>query len=264
MPSASCATIRRSPASIEYPNLVITFAESHADELLQVARGLRHQGQQRRGQGEGRHARVPHRRLKDVLFTLTFQHLGIFKLTPEKVEAGTREHPPRQGRDVLRAHQVQVRRRRGLGRKASCDGGRESVPVAGEDSATMAFQTEYPFTLPKGFVDSEGNLHRHGVMRLATAKDEIVPLQDYRVQSQSRVPRHHPACARDHQARRHQVHRHRHHREPVLDRPRVSAGVLPADQRGGRAEGPRQCPRARRVRRRPARRRDGGAVGPGG
>ena len=46
----------------------------------------------------------------------------------------------------------------------------------------MAFQTEYPFTLPKGFVDGEGTLHRDGVMRLATAKDEIVPLQDYRVQ----------------------------------------------------------------------------------
>src|SRR5439155_14620773 len=47
----------------------------------------------------------------------------------------------------------------------------------------MAFQTEYPFTLPKGFVDQEGHLHRDGVMRLATARDEIVPLQDYRVQS---------------------------------------------------------------------------------
>src|SRR5438067_1393305 len=47
----------------------------------------------------------------------------------------------------------------------------------------MAFKTEYPFTLPKGFVDSEGNLHRNGVMRLATAKDEIIPLQDYRVQA---------------------------------------------------------------------------------
>jgi hypothetical protein len=46
----------------------------------------------------------------------------------------------------------------------------------------MAFQTEYPFTLPKGFVDHEGTLHREGVMRLATAKDEIIPLQDYRVQ----------------------------------------------------------------------------------
>jgi hypothetical protein len=32
-------------------------------------------------------------------------------------------------------------------------------------------------------VDDQGNLHRDGVMRLATARDEIVPLQDYRVQS---------------------------------------------------------------------------------
>lgn len=46
----------------------------------------------------------------------------------------------------------------------------------------MAFQTEFPFVLPKGFVDEDGNLHREGVMRLATAKDEIAPLQDYRVQ----------------------------------------------------------------------------------
>ena len=46
----------------------------------------------------------------------------------------------------------------------------------------MAFKTEFPFTLPKGYIDSEGKLHRNGVMRLATAKDEIVPLQDYRVQ----------------------------------------------------------------------------------
>lgn len=47
----------------------------------------------------------------------------------------------------------------------------------------MAFKTEFPFTLPKGYIDSEGNLHRTGVMRLATAKDEIIPLQDYRVQN---------------------------------------------------------------------------------
>lgn len=46
----------------------------------------------------------------------------------------------------------------------------------------MAFQTEYPFTLPRGFVDPSGTLHKNGVMRLATAKDEIAPLQDYRVQ----------------------------------------------------------------------------------
>jgi hypothetical protein len=43
-------------------------------------------------------------------------------------------------------------------------------------------KTEFEFTLPKGYVDKEGNLHRHGVMRLANAKDEIVPLTDPRVQ----------------------------------------------------------------------------------
>src|SRR5262245_66619997 len=42
-------------------------------------------------------------------------------------------------------------------------------------------QTEFRFTLPLGFVDDEGNLHREGVMRLATAFDEIVPLKDPRV-----------------------------------------------------------------------------------
>ena len=45
------------------------------------------------------------------------------------------------------------------------------------------FQTEYEFTLPIGYVDKEGNLHRSGVMRLATAADEILPLRDPRVQS---------------------------------------------------------------------------------
>jgi hypothetical protein len=48
---------------------------------------------------------------------------------------------------------------------------------------TIMFQTEYEFTLPRGYVDTEGNLHRHGIMRLATAADEILPLKDPRVQS---------------------------------------------------------------------------------
>src|SRR5919112_6220304 len=46
-------------------------------------------------------------------------------------------------------------------------------------------QTEYAFTLPKGYIDKDGNLHRQGVMRLANAKDEIAPLQDPRVQRNS-------------------------------------------------------------------------------
>jgi hypothetical protein len=45
------------------------------------------------------------------------------------------------------------------------------------------FQTEYPFVLPMGYQDEEGSLHREGVMRLATAADEILPLKDPRVQT---------------------------------------------------------------------------------
>ncbi len=44
------------------------------------------------------------------------------------------------------------------------------------------FQTEHEFTLPLGYVDAQGTLHRDGVMRLATAADEILPLKDPRVQ----------------------------------------------------------------------------------
>ena len=44
-------------------------------------------------------------------------------------------------------------------------------------------QTEYEFKLPKGYVDPEGNVHREGMMRLATAMDEIVPLRDARVKN---------------------------------------------------------------------------------
>src|SRR6058998_3315899 len=44
-------------------------------------------------------------------------------------------------------------------------------------------QTEYEFTLPIGYQDEEGSLHREGTMRLATAADEILPLKDPRVQA---------------------------------------------------------------------------------
>ncbi len=43
--------------------------------------------------------------------------------------------------------------------------------------------TEMAFELPKGYVDADGNLHRDGVMRLATAADEIYPLKDPRVRN---------------------------------------------------------------------------------
>jgi hypothetical protein len=47
----------------------------------------------------------------------------------------------------------------------------------------MSFTTQFEFTLPRGFVDKDGVVHKKGIMRLATAKDEILPLQDYRVQN---------------------------------------------------------------------------------
>jgi len=47
----------------------------------------------------------------------------------------------------------------------------------------MARQTEFAFTLPVGYVDQAGVTHREGVMRMATAMDEIAPLRDLRVRS---------------------------------------------------------------------------------
>lgn len=49
------------------------------------------------------------------------------------------------------------------------------------DDKSNPLQTEFAFTLPKGFIDAEGALHREGVMRLATAMDEIAPMRDARV-----------------------------------------------------------------------------------
>jgi hypothetical protein len=47
----------------------------------------------------------------------------------------------------------------------------------------MSLSTEYPFTLPIGYIDGEGNRYQNGVMRLATAADEILSAKDMRVQS---------------------------------------------------------------------------------
>src|SRR5215471_4351179 len=47
----------------------------------------------------------------------------------------------------------------------------------------MTLQTEFEFTLPNGFVEEDGSVHRNGLMRLATAADEILPQKDPRVQN---------------------------------------------------------------------------------
>jgi hypothetical protein len=50
-------------------------------------------------------------------------------------------------------------------------------------SISAAFRTETAFELPLGYVDDSGVRHRRGVMRLATAADEILPMRDPRVQA---------------------------------------------------------------------------------
>jgi hypothetical protein len=54
-----------------------------------------------------------------------------------------------------------------------------TAPAAG--AAAKGLRTEFPFVLPRGYVDEQGVVHRDGVMRLATARDEILPLRDPRV-----------------------------------------------------------------------------------
>lgn len=49
------------------------------------------------------------------------------------------------------------------------------------DDGKAPLRTEFEFELPRGYVDSAGTVHRHGAMRLATARDELLPLHDDRV-----------------------------------------------------------------------------------
>ncbi|ORA28193.1 hypothetical protein BST13_28970 [Mycobacterium aquaticum] len=49
------------------------------------------------------------------------------------------------------------------------------------DEPVRELRTEFPFVLPRGYVDSSGTVHRDGVMRLATARDELVSQRDDRV-----------------------------------------------------------------------------------
>jgi hypothetical protein len=55
----------------------------------------------------------------------------------------------------------------------------------GERTLPDQLRTEFAFELPRGYVDGSGTVHRDGVMRLATARDELVPLRDDRVRENS-------------------------------------------------------------------------------
>ncbi len=52
----------------------------------------------------------------------------------------------------------------------------------GHRSGPAPLRTEFDFELPRGYVDADGVVHRSGTMRLATARDELLPLYDARVQ----------------------------------------------------------------------------------
>ena len=56
-----------------------------------------------------------------------------------------------------------------------------SVVEAARRRSGDLLQTEFAFELPRGYVDEGGTVHRDGTMRLATARDEIMPLRDPRV-----------------------------------------------------------------------------------
>ena len=82
---------QKEPASIEVPNLVITTAESHAEELYKWHEDFVIRGNNFDAQEKGATLEYLTPDLKTVLFTVTFQHLGIFKLSPDKVEAGSEQ-----------------------------------------------------------------------------------------------------------------------------------------------------------------------------
>ncbi|MFL1902004.1 hypothetical protein ACJWDR_23290 [Streptomyces tauricus] len=56
------------------------------------------------------------------------------------------------------------------------------APAPAPAPVAQPLRTEFPFELPRGYVDDAGTVHRDGVMRLATARDELIPLRDVRVQ----------------------------------------------------------------------------------
>lgn len=56
-------------------------------------------------------------------------------------------------------------------------------PITEPQPILGSVQTEFEFELPKGYLDTAGNLHRKGIMRLSRAMDEIVPMRDPRVKA---------------------------------------------------------------------------------
>ena len=79
----------KEPAHLEIPNLVITLAESHAKEFFDWHEDFVIKGNNGQDKEKGGSLEFLTPNLSETLFTITFENLGIFKLTPEKVESGS-------------------------------------------------------------------------------------------------------------------------------------------------------------------------------
>jgi phage tail-like protein len=79
----------KEPAVLEVPNLVVTFPESHSKPFYDWHENFVIKGNNGDDQEKGGTLEFLTPNLSEVLFTITFSHLGIFKLTPEKVESGS-------------------------------------------------------------------------------------------------------------------------------------------------------------------------------
>jgi hypothetical protein len=66
-------------------------------------------------------------------------------------------------------------------RRAQTGGGTALAEPPNSDAPVDELRTEFTFVLPRGYVDAAGRVHREGVMRLATARDELVSQRDDRV-----------------------------------------------------------------------------------
>ena len=78
---------QKEPTSVEIPNLTITLAESHADEFYRWHEDFVIKGNNGEDREKGGTLEYLTPNLQEVLFTLHFYHLGVFKVSPDKVEA---------------------------------------------------------------------------------------------------------------------------------------------------------------------------------
>jgi hypothetical protein len=88
----------------------------------------------------------------------------------------------RRGAPIVQADPAGIDESSGSGQTMATDraGG---TPARSEPTRPEPLRTEFDFELPRGYVDSSGVMHKTGTMRLATARDELLPLHDDRVKS---------------------------------------------------------------------------------